>query len=184
MASVAVVVAASAWWPCGSPLLPRRYHANRERPQGHELSGMRLSGHLTAWASPARPWASLCYSRSCTGQNRHSSQHLRLRWHSPGPAVGILLARRSTVATNPARWRTHRAHRTAASAAKPQRASAPDCGRSTRLLWSHHHTSLEAPTPRCKLQFALKERYGEVFGVISGLRAEKPDHRHRRPLLR
>ena len=34
MASVAVVVAASAWWPCGSPLLPRRYHADRERPQG------------------------------------------------------------------------------------------------------------------------------------------------------
>jgi hypothetical protein len=29
VASVVVVVAASAWWPCGSPLLPRRYHAER-----------------------------------------------------------------------------------------------------------------------------------------------------------
>jgi hypothetical protein len=39
-----------------------------------------------------------------------------LRWHSPGPAVGIEFAHQAA-ATKPARWHTHRAPRTAALAA-------------------------------------------------------------------
>ena len=40
VASVAVVVAASAWWPCGFPLLPRRY------PTGHIMVVYRLTQRL------------------------------------------------------------------------------------------------------------------------------------------